>query len=76
MSDQRIESMMAAVFAGLLIALVLELCGRDRLAMSCLALSLGLCVWLFLWEIYSPDYGFRMPWLQVEFAPGSATMWS
>ena len=21
--------------------------------------------WLFLWEGYSPDYGFRMPWLQL-----------
>jgi hypothetical protein len=37
-----------------------------RLAVSCLFLSLTLCVGLFLWEIYSPDYGFRMPWLQVD----------
>jgi hypothetical protein len=28
----------------------------------CLALSIG----LFLFEIYSPEYGFRMPWLQVQ----------
>lgn len=27
---------------------------------ACLSLSMG----LFLFEIYSPDYGFRMPWLQ------------
>ena len=57
---------MAAVFATLLIAFILDLAGRQRLAVSCLLLSLALCVGLFLWEIYSPDYGFRMPWLQAE----------
>jgi hypothetical protein len=31
----------------------------------CLALSIG----LFLFEIYSPDYGFHMPWLQVLLDP-------
>ena len=57
--------MMAAVFATLLLAFVLDLAGRSRLAVSCLLLSLGLGVGLFLWEVYSPDYGFRMPWLQL-----------
>jgi hypothetical protein len=33
-----------------------------------------LCAWLFLWEIYSPDYGFRMPWLQVEASPSFAPL--
>ena len=61
--------MMAAVYATLLIAFVLDFAGRRRLAMSCLFLSLSLGVGLFLWEVYSPDYGFRMPWLQVEGAP-------
>ena len=37
-----------------------------RSAVICLAASLGLTLCLFAWEIYSPDYGFRMPWLQVE----------
>ena len=46
-----------------------DLSGLRRLAVSCLALSLILCAWLFLWEIYSTDYGFRLPWLQVEAAP-------
>jgi hypothetical protein len=32
----------------------------------CLALSIG----LFLFEIYSPEYGFRMPWLQVQLDVG------
>ena len=58
--------MMAAVFATLVAAFVLDLIGWQRLAVGSLLLSLVLGVWLFLWEVYSPDYGFRMPWLQVE----------
>jgi hypothetical protein len=65
--------MMAGVFAVLLIAFILNFSGLRRLAVSCLLVSLALCVGLFLWEIYSPEYGFRMPWLQVDleraFAP-------
>ncbi len=57
--------MMAAVFATLLLAFILDLAGRSRLAVSCILLSLALCIGLFLWEVYSPDYGFRMPWLQL-----------
>lgn len=64
-----IISMMAAIYAILLIAFVLDLLGRGRLAACCLFLSFIICVWLFLWEIYSPEYGFRMPWLQVELGP-------
>ena len=58
--------MMFAIFATLLIAFVLELAGWRRLAMASLVGSLVLCIGLFAWEIYSPDYGFRMPWLEVE----------
>ena len=57
--------MMAAVFAALLASLVFDFAGRSRAAIACLMLSLGLGVYLFLWEIYSPDYGFRMPWLEL-----------
>ena len=57
--------MMAAVFATLLLAFFLDLAGRSRLAVSCLLLSLALGIGLFLWEVYSPDYGFHMPWLQL-----------
>jgi hypothetical protein len=57
--------MMAAVFAALLAALVFEFAGFGRLAVACLLLSFALGAWLFLWEIYSPDYGFRMPWLEL-----------
>ena len=58
--------MMLAVFATLSLALLAAYCGPRWLAvvamLACLALSIG----LFLFEIYSPEYGFRMPWLQVE----------
>ena len=57
--------MMVAVYATLLLAFILDLSGLRRAAVSCLILSLALCVGLFLWEVYSPDYGFRMPWLQL-----------
>ena len=64
--------MMAAVYATLLTAFILDLSGLGRWAVSCLLLSLALCAWLFLWEIYSPNFGFRMPWLQVDVAPAFA----
>jgi hypothetical protein len=57
--------MMAAVYASLLFAFILDFAGLRRVAVSCLLLSFALCVGLFLWEVYSPDYGFRMPWLQL-----------
>jgi hypothetical protein len=56
--------MMVAVFAAFLAALLLDRAGRPKPALAVLALAFGLSVWLFLFEIYSPDYGFRMPWLQ------------
>lgn len=56
--------MMAGIFAFLLLAFLLNAGGLARLAVACLLVSLGLSVGLFLWEIYSPEYGFRMPWLE------------
>ena len=57
--------MMALIFATLLLSLVLAFTGRERLAtaaiLSCVLLSIG----QFLWEVYSPEYGFRMPWIEV-----------
>ncbi len=64
--------MMALIFGTLTLALVLNLSGRGRLAvaaiLSCLLLSIG----EFLWEVYSPEYGFRMPWIQVLLTPRGA----
>jgi hypothetical protein len=57
--------MMATVFATLLLAFILDFAGLRRVAVSCLFLSFALCVGLFLWEIYSPEHGFGMPWLQL-----------
>ena len=58
--------MMAGIFGALFLAFVLDLAGRARWALACLVLSLALGTGLFLWEIWSPEYGFRMPWLRVE----------
>lgn len=58
--------MMAAVFATLFLALVLDWIGRRALAIASLAACLVLSVWLFLFEIYSPETGFRMPWIKTE----------
>jgi predicted acyltransferase len=59
--------MMAAVFATMFLALVLGWLGRRTSAIVALAACLVLSIWLFLFEIYSPDYGFRMPWIKTEF---------
>ena len=58
--------MMAAVFATMFLALVLGWLGRRALAIASLAACLVLSVWLFLFEIYSPETGFRMPWIKTE----------
>jgi hypothetical protein len=63
--------MMVAVFAAMLAALVIGWFGRRDLALGCVALALALAGALFLWEIWSPEYGFRMPWIDVRLdAPG------
>ena len=58
--------MMAAVFATMLLSLAIGWFGHRVLAISCFVICLALAAGLFLYEVYSPDYGFRMPWLQVE----------
>ena len=58
--------MMTAVFATMFLALLALWLKRGAIAVGILVVSLALSVWLFLFEIYSPDYGFRMPWLQTE----------
>ena len=58
--------MMVAVFATMLLALICGWIGRQWLAVALFAASLVLSTWLFLFEIYSAEYGFRMPWIQTE----------
>jgi hypothetical protein len=60
--------MMAAIFATLFAALALGWFGRRSIAIACLFVCLVLAVHLFLWEIYSPATGFRMPWLRTGIA--------
>jgi hypothetical protein len=57
---------MVAVFAFLLAAFVSGWFGRARLAAVLLVSSFALAVGLFLYEIYSPEYGFRMPWISTK----------
>ena len=66
--------MMAAVFACLMLAMGLGYAGRDRGALIAIGACFVLALWLFLWEIYSPEYGFKMPWISTEAPPetGSA----
>ena len=56
--------MMVAIFAAMSLALLAAYRGPRWLALTallaCLALSLG----EFVYEIYSPVDGFRLPWLQ------------
>ena len=56
--------MMAVVFGLISGALVTGWFGRRPLAIALVVVALVLAVHLFLWEIYSPEYGFRMPWIQ------------
>ena len=59
--------MMVAVFATMSFALICCWFSRWSLAVTLLVLCLVLSIGLFLFEIYSPEFGFRMPWIQTEF---------
>ncbi len=56
--------MMVAIFATMALSLVSGRYGPRWLAWASVLACFGLAAGLFLWEIYSPEYGFRMPWLQ------------
>lgn len=58
--------MMTLIFALLTLSLCLVYLGRGRIAIVCLLATLGFSIGLFLFEVYSPEYGFRMPWIQVS----------
>lgn len=62
--------MMVATFATLFAALLASRLARTRLAAWLIVSTFALAVGLFLYEIYSPDYGFRMPWIQTELERG------
>jgi hypothetical protein len=58
--------MMLVVFATMSIALLAGYRGPRWFAVLSILTCLALSIALFLFEIYSPEYGFRMPWLQVQ----------
>jgi hypothetical protein len=58
--------MIVAVFATLFLTLVLGWFGRHGLAAVALVACLFFFVYEFLWEVWSPEYGFEMPWIQTE----------
>ena len=64
--------MMVAVFSALSIAMIAVWIGSPRVAIGLFAISLVLALGLFLYEIYSPEYGFRMPWIQTELTTSKA----
>lgn len=56
--------MMVAIFASMALALVAVRWGPRWLAVAALVVCLALAIGEFLWEIWSPVDGFRLPWLQ------------
>ena len=56
--------MMVAIFISMTLALLAARWGSRRLAVAALYVCLALSMGEFLWEIYSPVDGFRLPWLQ------------
>lgn len=55
--------MMAILFAIFTAALAVGLFGARKLAIALISLAFIGATVLFLWEVYSPQYGFRMPWI-------------
>ncbi len=64
--------MMTAISATLLASLIVGWFVNRCAGIACLGVCLVLTIWLFLYEVYSPDNGFAMPWLQVDMQPAPA----
>ena len=62
--------MMVAVFTSLGLALLAAYRGPRWLALVALAVCLTLSTAEFLYEVYSPVDGFRLPWLQATLMGG------
>lgn len=58
--------MMLAIYLTMLAALGLGFWGRALPARLVAGLCLALTIWLFLWEVWSPETGFRMPWIDTR----------
>ena len=58
--------MMVAIFTTMSLALLAARFASRALALACVLVCLALTTGLFLYEIYSPVDGFRLPWLQAH----------
>jgi hypothetical protein len=58
--------MMVLIFLTMLAALALAWLHRPIASRLAAAACLVVATWLFLWEIYSPETGFRMPWIDTQ----------
>lgn len=63
--------MMFFTFALLSIALILLMTKKKSISILFMLLCLIFAIKEFLWEIHSPDYGYRMPWIQTELLDNS-----
>lgn len=54
------------VFAVMVLSLFFAGFGHNKVALFFTALCLVLGIKQFLWEIYSPQIGFQMPWIQTK----------
>lgn len=68
--------MMVAIFLAMLAALALVWVRQAKAAWMAAALCLILTVWLFLWEVWSPVDGFRMPWIDTRLDPAANEAWA
>jgi hypothetical protein len=57
--------MMLVIFTLLFISLLCAWFRFERIALCFFALTLVCVVSHFLFDIYSPQYGFKMPWIQM-----------
>ncbi|MGJ3448464.1 hypothetical protein [Enterobacter sp. PTB] len=57
---------MLIVFTVMALSLLFAYFGRKMVATLLIIICLALSVKQFLWDIYSPEDGFRMPWIQVK----------
>lgn len=55
---------MATIFATMLLAFVSGWRRHGKWSLLFFFATLALACSLFLYEVHSPEYGFRMPWLQ------------
>ena len=58
--------MMVMILLTLTASLVAGWLRRRQTAFALALVCLALTAHLFLWEIWSPDYGFRMPWIDTR----------